>query len=141
MSLFDDSDMLGFTGTRQGMTEFQKRWFKDYLDSHHTLAFHHGDCVGADADAHKIAYVKWIDIVIHPCTLSDQRAFCEGARLVHPPLPPLRRNQNIVNSSTRMIAMPSSNHEELRSGTWATIRYARRLGKPLVVVGPKGVLE
>ena len=46
------------------------------------------------------------------------------------PLPPLVRNHEIVDVLTgkedRFIATPAEEAEILRSGTWSTIRYARR---------------
>jgi hypothetical protein len=33
-----------------------------------------------------------------------------------------------------LIATPESLTEELRSGTWATIRYARKIKKPCLIL-------
>lgn len=37
-----------------------------------------------------------------------------------------------------MIATPSSKEEELRSGTWSTVRYARKLRRPVTLIYPDG---
>jgi len=48
---------VGFTGTQAGLTPKQKLELRsllmDYRDD--ITEFHHGDCIGADADAHEIA--------------------------------------------------------------------------------------
>ena len=44
--------------------------------------------------------------------------------------PYLERNLNIIKNSSILIACPiDKNNEELRSGTWSTIRKARKLNK------------
>jgi hypothetical protein len=98
----------------------------------------HGDAIGADSDFHKIAQNLGIPIVIHPSTLIEQRAFSKGAIKEFAPLPPLERNRIIVDSSDFIIAAPGETHEVLRSGTWATIRYAKRRGKKLYIIYPNG---
>lgn len=47
---------------------------------------------------------------------------------------PLARNRRIVAAVDVLIAAPETDREELRSGTWATIRYARAAGKPVVML-------
>jgi hypothetical protein len=47
---------IGFTGTRQGMTAEQKSALRNLLDGG-AGDFHHGDCIGADSEAHGIAWV------------------------------------------------------------------------------------
>ncbi len=55
---------VGFTGTRKGMTEFQKtevrRLLTEYMHGRDMEA-HHGDCIGADTDFHNIC----IDMCIY----------------------------------------------------------------------------
>ena len=49
-------------------------------------------------------------------------------------LPPLVRNRNIVRAVDIMIAAPATDKEELRSGTWATVRYCRQARKPVIML-------
>jgi hypothetical protein len=39
----------------------------------------------------------------------------------------LQRNKDIVNNCNYLIACPYSNKEQLSSGVWSTIRYAKKL--------------
>jgi hypothetical protein len=136
---------IGFTGTREGMTENQKQELYKQLLTYlgHAIWFHHGCCVGADAEAHEIAFslnvMKFpythVSFVGHPCDISRMTAkmVCES---MHKPYRPLTRNRKIVEECDVLIAAPRTINEELRSGTWATIRYARKAGKPVIVLEP-----
>jgi hypothetical protein len=42
---------IGFTGTRQGMIEWQKTVLNELLASHPGAILRHGDAIGADAEA------------------------------------------------------------------------------------------
>jgi len=53
----------------------------------------------------------------------------------------LARNHFIVAYSEELVAAPKSNKEELRSGTWATIRYARKRKRMVTIIYPDGSLE
>ena len=132
---------IGFTGTQTGMTHMQKRVFERLLHQFGCTEFHHGDCIGADSDAHKIARtlaVPWI--VIHPPTDPRKRAFCK-ANLVRPEKAYILRNHDIVNDTDTLIATPKEDTEQLRSGTWATIRYANKTGKRVIIIYPLGKIE
>lgn len=131
---------IGFTGTRKGMTDIQKHGveYQLWLLTYHITEFsevHHGDCVGADVDFHYMAIGKHIPITIHPSNLRT-RAYCQGAVLVHEPKPPLVRDHDIVDSVDVMIATPAQDREILRSGTWATIRYAKKVGRVIHIIYP-----
>ncbi len=52
----------------------------------------------------------------------------------------LIRNANIVRATEYLIAMPAHHSEVRRSGTWATIRSARRQGKTTYIIDPGGLL-
>lgn len=132
---------VGFTGTRKGMTFVQRRTLRDLLWDIKATDFEHGDCVGADEQAHAIANVNRTRIHIRPCTITDQRAFCItrlGIDIHYPPKPPIERNHDIVDASHVLIATPGEMAEQLRSGTWSTVRYARKRGKRVIIIFPDG---
>lgn len=124
---------VGFTGTQNGMSDQQKIALKQFLEEY-CNEFHHGDCIGADEEAHQIALMIGIPrIVIHPPIHVSKRAYCyhkyshEHSFVVQlPPKDYLDRNHDIVNDTMGLIAAPKSDQEELRSGTWATVRYSRK---------------
>jgi len=60
---------------------------------------------------------------------------------VHPPRGYLDRNTDIVKHSHILIGCPSTLNEVLRSGTWATIRRARRIKTPCILIFPDGSLK
>lgn len=130
---------VGFTGTQDGMTEAQDEALDAWLLSHDDIAwFHHGDCIGSDKQAHDAALGNGINIAIHPPSDSSKRAWCMGAREVRDPKPYLDRNHDIVDECDVLIATPKTFIEVLRSGTWATIRYALKRGKPVTIIWPNG---
>jgi hypothetical protein len=126
---------IGFTGTSRGMTEPQRKTVAELLEP--GAEFHHGDCVGADAQAAAIARSFGCKLHCHPPEKMQARAFVHSD-VVAPPKPFLERNHDIVDASELMIATPNTVVEVLRSGTWATIRYARRKQTPLLIVWPDG---
>jgi hypothetical protein len=101
--------------------------------------FHHGDCVGADAEAHRIAsFILGPEkIWVHPPLNEKKRAFsADGHKL--PPKDYLERNHDIVDAATVVFATPKTQGETLRSGTWATVRYAQKQDRLVFVVTPDG---
>ncbi len=131
--------MIGFTGTQDGMTEAQKTMLKKILEAVRPKSVVHGDCIGSDATFHEIVcgLTPRIYIITYPADIKEKRANCQADEVM-PEQPPLKRNKNIVNSSDRLIATPKEDHEVLRSGTWSTIRFARRMRKPLLIINPNG---
>jgi hypothetical protein len=132
--------IAGFTGTKNGMTCRQKTAFgKIAIHLRDGSEFHHGDCVGADEEAHDIVAVVResyvINIICHPPINPKARALTDCNKY-RKKKPYLDRNRDIVDESDVLIAAPKSLCEELRSGTWATIRYARRQGKPVIILDP-----
>lgn len=127
---------VGFTGTQLGMTENQKSELTEFLESYSgEKIFHHGDCIGADAQAHSIARDLGYRVIIHPPTNPVKRAFCTGDE-VRVTRDYLDRNKLIVLESEFMLAAPKSLREELRSGTWSTVRYTRKLNRPHQLLTP-----
>lgn len=131
-------DVVSFTGTQEGMTEAQKKTFRKVIKELNPKAFIHGDCIGADEQAHKIVREELPEciIAIRPCTIEHKRAFTDGHQLAEPEAP-LDRNKKIANDGKILVATPKG-WEELRSGTWSTIRYARKTKKPRIIIYPKG---
>jgi hypothetical protein len=133
---------IGFTGTRRGMTDGQKRRVRDLLMHHarrvdrlRNLCVHHGDCKGADADFHNIASSLRLHRTIHPPANDRLRAFCAGDVCLEP-LPYRKRNTNILLACDLLVATPAQAHEINYSGTWATIREARRMGRAIIILEP-----
>ena len=131
---------IGFTGTKKGVTRDQHERFKLTLSKYNGV-LHHGDCIGADDEAHSLALFLKMPIVIHPPNNCKSRAFC-GLQFPNKmvtmvdPKPYLNRNHDIVDACDILIATPKQHEEVLRSGTWATIRYARKTGKKIIIIGP-----
>ena len=136
---------IGFTGTQVGMTDAQKEMVDDLLgglfitgDKNYEL--HHGDCIGADYEAATLARESGYFITAHPPSDTKKRAYFKSDAYTQPK-PYLERNYDIVDATGLLVATPKQNHEVLRSGTWATVRYARKRKKPIVLVYPDGSAE
>jgi hypothetical protein len=130
---------IGFTGTREGLTDAQKDKVGDVL-SHHFTSAHHGDCIGADEYFHLICAYIDLHTVVHPPEHDVLRAYCTADEY-REPKPYLRRNKDIVDEADWMVACPRSMKEELRSGTWFTVRYARKCKKKLTIIYPDGSMK
>jgi hypothetical protein len=135
---------IGFTGTQLGMSAHQKETLRQVLTAAtlqgDPVIFHHGDCVGADAEAHEIALAAGCEVIIHPPIRRIKRAYCQGAKEIREPKDYIPRNHDIVDESIGLIASPKSNQEELRSGTWATVRYARKINKRVILLAREETL-
>lgn len=138
-----DPFTIGFTGTRHGMTRPQQEAVRTMLQK--TLARYgasvlcvHGACVGADAEFDALCAERGLDVVCRPSDLPGMTASVT-ARPIAPPAAPLARNVAIVRMSSVLIARPrGTEQDEPRSGTWATIRQARRDRVPVRLVWPDG---
>jgi hypothetical protein len=131
---------VGFTGTRNGMTPAQRKAVWELLQKENPTEVHHGDDKGADTDFHQLAHRHKSVVRVHPPDNAVRRAFNEGHE-VHQVKPYLKRNRDIVDNSDVLIATPSSSEEVLRSGTWATIRYAKKQNKKVIQVNPDGSVQ
>lgn len=145
---------IGFTGTKEGTTRKQHAALYEVIQSLLPDEFHHGDCVGADEEAHKVVcevmLVRPGHIFLHPPLDTKFRAYCgqwelpAGCSLTElPALDYLHRNKRIVmRCPNYLIACPAQVQEQLRSGTWATIRYARqREVKHRYIIEPSGKVK
>jgi len=130
---------IGFTGTRHGITPTQHSRLAAFLQSSAPIEeAHHGSCVGADEDFHNIIVSNHPGtlIYIHPPSNRAYRADLTGDYM-HPPLAYIARNHNIVDATDLLVVCPSD-VESLRSGTWATVRYARGVKRPHILIWPDG---
>lgn len=141
---------VGFTGTQHTMPAIQhfvlqgvlQRLFPDEPNE-----FHHGDCIGADEAAHRfvcdLSAVRpqgRIRTVGHPPVISAKRAYTRND-LWWEPEEFLVRNRIIVDVTEFLVAAPGTAVEILRSGTWSTVRYARKLSRPITIIYPNGRAE
>ncbi len=133
---------IAMTGTRktETLTDKQLAHFKKCLATSKEQGFdvfRHGDCVGADEKGHHIAVSLGYSVRIHPPTDPKYRAFCSSP-FVAPALSYQDRNQAMVNNCDMLLALPKSNQEVQRSGTWMTIRMARKINLPIIIFYPDG---
>ncbi len=133
---------IGFTGTRQGMTIPQHAALVRIMLSYHKstagIRWHHGMCVGADEQCHDLALIFDFSVWGHPPDNSRHVARVKHLNRISAPLPYLDRNHAIVDECDILIATPNTFKEVLRSGTWATIRYAKKTDKKVVRIDPYG---
>lgn len=132
---------LGFTGTQKGMTNIQLKIVDRLLKKYNFSEAHHGDCIGADSDFHSLCLKNGVDIIIHPPDNDSKRNFNKGYRNIKEEKPYLDRNKDIVDDSNILIVCPNTNTEVLRSGTWATYRYAKKRNKNIFIIYPNGKFE
>jgi hypothetical protein len=134
---------VGITATRKGLTQTQKTILrgslKDMQDWEGAHVFHHGDCLGGDVDGAEIARELGYKIVAHPPENPKLRAY-DKADEVREPLSYLARNRNIVDETGTLFACPDG-PERPHSGTWLTVRYARKVGARYQLIGPTGGLH
>lgn len=141
---------LGFTGTRNGLTRRQRAALQTLLLDLEETEHHHGCCVGADAEFHALADRAGNRIVLHPPILQQHRAMLATrcAELIEMvPRDYLDRDYEIAKANILVACPKEETGEEVRSGTWATVRYARQLRarstapKTIYIIRPSGRIE
>jgi hypothetical protein len=145
---------IGATGSKDGGTPAQLVTLRQFLLPVST-ELHHGMCIGVDKQAHDIVLElnandltkgsRWIAghpgfNPVKPDDLS-KRADCTGLNETWKPKPFPDRNRDIVDACDLLVAVPSTNDEQLRSGTWATVRYADRIGKLVLIILRDGSIK
>lgn len=140
--------IIGFTGTRNGMTKEQRTVVEKFVDDMPVTALHHGACVGSDEQMHRIVigFKPDVKITVHPgpdpkSSLVAKWCLEEWDTHVLPGKAHLRRNRDIVDAVEVMVATPPTMTNPGRGGTWWTIKEARRLGRAILVVLPDGSLD
>ena len=137
---------IGFTGSQNGIAPCHVENLEKTIEhvTEHAiwdLTGHHGDCVGADTQFHDMCLKYGIPVYVYPPIVEKKRAFVEFAEHIYPEKKYLERNQDIVKAADFMLACPSSSIEKLRSGTWATVRYAFRQDVPTLLFLPDGEIQ
>jgi hypothetical protein len=135
--------ILGFTGTRQGMTTAQRAALPSVLATLPARVLH-GGAVGADEE-----FDAWLlqngmnveNISILPGAVLRERFWSNLQRKVYAARAPLERNRLIMENCNHLLAVPAEYAEVLRSGTWATVRYARVAKKPITLILPDGSVK
>jgi len=80
------------------------------------------------------------EIVIHPPIVAAKRAWKHAAQTLRPKAY-LSRNKDIVRYNEMLVATPGETQNRSRSGTWSTVRFARKMGRPVWVILPNGDLR
>jgi hypothetical protein len=147
---------IGFTGTRDGMSKPQLREVERLLIlfGPQLCELHHGDCVGADEQAHDLALkLELSSIVIHPPEKKAMRSFCidkkipDGSRTSVVQVPAkdyFARNRDIVQASDVLIGTPHPLASPGRGGTWYTISHAQKIWEgrnPIYIVLHDGSVQ
>lgn len=135
--------ILGITGTRAGFAEPQLRAVRGVVAVLPDRVVH-GGAIGVDE-----ALDRWFRslglppdrVEVYPANAERARAMAMNGSRIHPVMSPLHRNRLIVARCDHLLACPGTMTETLRSGTWATMRYARAAGKPITLVLPDGTVK
>ena len=130
---------LGITGTRKGLTEDQFKELKEFiLEINEVTHLHEGDCIGVDDQITQMFQElrPEVKVICHPPIKTGTQAFGTYDK-IHKPKPYLERDKDIVNNSQYLWACPCGK-EIVRSGTWATVRYARNKGILITIIMPDG---
>lgn len=139
---------VGFTGTRLGMSDYQKKSLEAFLLSNEVEQFHHGSCVGADVQAAKICRDcrPHTFIVAHPgfsmSDANDKSTEVSGVdSWTMPILAYFARNRLIVDSTDVLVACPYTRIRGVKGGTWYTIKYAKNVKRKTLIIWPAGDSE
>jgi len=128
------------------MTATQHESFLEFIlddAKSESIRFHQGCCVGSDEAATQaireaFGHRAWI-IGHRPDISTMVSEYCvTNSNEVREPLPYLVRNGNIVTECQLLVATLQEMDEVIRSGTWSTIRAAKKYGRGYVIIYPDG---
>lgn len=140
---------IGFTGTRHGMTDDQKRTLTRFIgEDLWYIEFHHGCCEGSDEEAARIARALEYVVAGHP-PINDSYLMKDMTLndVLYKPKGYISRNHDIVDETNLLIATPnimadlSGLRNNNRSGTWSTINYAIENKCNYVIIFPDGSIR
>jgi hypothetical protein len=130
--------ILGFTGTRAGMTPPQLATLLEVLRMLRPGEFHHSCCIGADSEAASLCGLIWM--VGHPPADTKLMADTKDSERREPKTH-FARNRNIVDESEVLLVCPREMSHQDRGGTWYTHDYAVKVGKRTIIIWPDGRVE
>jgi hypothetical protein len=138
-----DQMILGVTGTRTNVMKVQVRGLWAEYKAAGEFRLIHGGAIGGDEIADSVARLyNLLSVDIYPCEPKRyeywQRKIKDDITTIHEVRLPLVRNRIIARDCDRLLALPREMQETLRSGTWATVRYARQNKKPITILFPDG---
>jgi hypothetical protein len=131
---------IGFTGTRDGLSDDQRATVRALLIGLCATELHHGDCIGADAEMHGIARELGLKVIGHPPIKRELRAYCSFDE-EREPLGYFARNRAIVEETELLIGGVRSMQQQTSGGTWYTLDYAWKASKKSIVVWRDGSTE
>jgi len=142
---------FGFTGTSEEVRTEQQKTLEKIIKKiarKKEVEYHNGMCINSDEICFDLVarYIPHADIVMHPPINKSKVFDLEDKTYVNrvifrKDLDYLKRNMQIVAESNFLVATPKSVAEELRSGSWSTIRYARIARIPIIIVWPNGSIR
>jgi len=130
--------IVGVTGTRSGMTQYQIAQVEKYFDINHDtiIGIRHGDCAGVDVQFANMANLKGYITYQHPPRSNELRAF-HKSDIISLPRGYFERNRDIVNGSEVLIVIPWQMEHSDNGGTWYTHDYAIKTKKPVLIFWPE----
>lgn len=142
-----ESDWM-VTGSRKGWFPAQRETFMKvglwYIQDLNLDRHHNGLARGVDTQVMIVLAGAPIDgyRIGHPSTHGPNAMALQLCHEVRVPEEPLVRNVTMINESSFAIALPHEFKELKRgSGTWAGIRYARKVEKSLLIIWPDGTYD
>lgn len=132
-------EILGFTGSKKGLTPAQLDTFARRLWSKSWAGFVHTGVGAAAQAAHFVAIARGLSVIVY--TVDGTRGvFLPGERTtLMPSRPLLLARAALVESCAVLVACPSG-PENTRSETWKDILRARAERRPVVLVWPDGTV-
>ena len=136
----------GETGSRHGATSAQIVSVAWLWNKYGLTTLHDGDCRGVDSQLFFLAKAFLANVTMHAPKNGEWRAFngLDDKTVTHLPLGDyFVRDRAIVNASKLMVAVSKYSLEPAKGGggTWFTINYTRKVGKPLAIVWPNGFIS
>jgi hypothetical protein len=135
-------DTIGVTATRHGLTDPQLNRIGEIAVALKPKTLRHGSCRGGDVEIARLLrkLIPAIMIIAHPGPDGDP--FREDSGVDDEVLPGkthFARNRDIVNLSDTVLGAPLQIEWQPRGGTWYTLDFARKTGKPTWIVWPDGM--